>query len=79
MTTAERWHRVALVRAAINELATYVPELKMTAREIEQVKVLRNMMQDWVTDRVREYPASFNLVCHLLGADAFRIRQALRI
>ncbi len=79
MTVAERWYRVALLKAALEELAAHVPAIQHTKRELEQIRQLRWMVEQWVTNQAKDFPATFNLACIVLGADPSRVRQHLRI
>lgn len=79
MTVAERWHRVALLRAALEELAAHVPMIQQTKRELEQIHDLRFLIEQWVTMRAEDHPRTFNFVCYTLGVEPSRVRQYLRI
>lgn len=78
-TVTDRWQKVALLKAALNEMSEYVPELQHTAREIHQVACLKDTILDWVKGRATDMPATFNLGCYFLGVDAGEVRRALRI
>ena len=79
MTVAERYQKLALVKAALAEMSKHVPEIQQTARELEQVHELAELMQKWVSNGVNDHPATFNLGCFFLGVDAGDVRRALRI
>lgn len=79
MTVADRWRRVALIKAALEELSAHVPMLQHTERELEQVKRLSHLLQECVTRGVQNNPATFLLGCDLLGLDPGEVRKALRL
>jgi hypothetical protein len=79
MTVYDRWYRIALIKAALDELSAHVPAIRHTARELEQIGAIAHQIQDVVTDTVREMPATFNIVCHLLNVDPAIARRTLRI
>lgn len=79
MTVAERWQRIALIKEALDELSAHVPAIQHTKRELEQVARLRDQVEELVTGKVREFPASFNLVCNLLGVDPAMARRRIGV
>lgn len=79
MTVADKWRTVALLRASLNELAKYSPQLEHAQEEIERIGELRAIVEGWVTNGVRQNPATFFLGCRILGLDPVAVRRALNI
>lgn len=79
MTVYERWYKLALLKAALDELSAHVPAIQHTKRELEQVAKLKGQIEAVVTNQVREFPATFNLACNLLGLDPGHVRRRIGV